>query len=99
MGLNIPVLEYILWLPALIIQHHQYMNEDTNNNQNSQDADYRRRNRHYYGRVYPGIWLLLVGLIFLLSNFGFFHGNTWGKLWPLFIIIPGLFMLLRPRRY
>jgi hypothetical protein len=78
------------------------MNDDLNNsNPNSQDPDgnYRRRNRRFYGWTYPGIWLILIGLIFLLSNFGFFHGNTWGKLWPLFIIIPGLFMLLRPRRY
>jgi uncharacterized membrane protein len=61
-------------------------------------ASVRQRNHHYYGRVYPGIWLVLVGVIFLLNNFGYFQGEAWGKLWPLFLIIPGLFMLFRPRR-
>jgi hypothetical protein len=80
------------------------MNEDLNNtdsNQNSHghNEDFRRRNRHFYGWVQPGVWLILVGVFFLLSNFGLFNGDVWGKLWPLFIIIPGLFMLFRPRRY
>lgn len=68
--------------------------DETNQNQDS----YRQRNYHFYGRVFPGVWLILIGVIFILSNFGFLHGDVWGKLWPVFIIIPGIFMLLRPRR-
>ena len=69
------------------------MNEDKENKDS-----YRERNRHYYGRMYPGAWLIIVGVIFLLNNFGYLQGEAWGKLWPLFIIITGLFMLLRSRR-
>ncbi|MGH7249380.1 MAG: LiaI-LiaF-like domain-containing protein [Minisyncoccia bacterium] len=48
--------------------------------------------------MFPGIYLLLVGVLFLLNNFGYFQGEAWGKLWPLFLIIPALFMIFRPRR-
>ena len=79
------------------------MNEDPNNNpdSNSQDpnTDFRRRNRRFYRWTQPGVWLIFIGILFLLSSFGVFHGEVWGKLWPLFIIIPGLFMIFRPRRY
>jgi hypothetical protein len=63
-----------------------------------QNSSYRRRPRYFYGRIYPGIWLIVIGLIFLANNFGYFDGRAWGKLWPLFLIVPGVFMLLRPRR-
>ena len=58
----------------------------------------RQRNYHFYGRIYSGVVTIVVGIIFLLNNFGFIHWNAWGKLWPLFVIIAGIFMLLRPRR-
>jgi hypothetical protein len=68
-----------------------------NDEQENKDS-YRKRNRFYYGRVYPGIWLIIIGVFFLLSNFGYLNGEVWGKLWPLFIIIPGVFMVLRSRQ-
>jgi hypothetical protein len=55
-------------------------------------------NGYYYGQVYPAVWLLLVGGIFLLNNFGVVRWNAWGKLWPLFIIVSALLILFRPRR-
>ncbi len=69
------------------------MNED----QGKEDS-YRHKNRFYYSTVYPAVWLIIIGIVFLLSNFGYLRGDVWGKLWPVFIIIPGVFMLLRPRR-
>ena len=61
--------------------------------------DSQRRQRGYYYRVVPGIYVLVVGVLFLLNNFGYFHGDAWGKLWPLFIIIPALVMIFRPRKW
>jgi hypothetical protein len=62
------------------------------------DQDNKSRRYWYYGSLYPGIWMLVIGIVFLLNNFGYLQGNAWGKLWPLFIIIPALFMIFRPRR-
>ncbi len=61
---------------------------------NSQKA--RRHSR--YGRILPGTILLVIGLVFLLNNYGIIKGDVWGKLWPLFLIIPGLLILFTPRR-
>jgi hypothetical protein len=68
-----------------------------NDEQENKDS-YQKKNRYYYSRVYPAVWLIVIGFFFLLNNFGYLSGDVWGKLWPLFIIIPGVFMLLRPRR-
>jgi hypothetical protein len=53
------------------------------------------RRHGFYGPLYGGVWVVVIGVIFLLNNFGYLQGNAWGKLWPLFIIIPGLFMIGR----
>ncbi len=66
------------------------MNEDKENKDSC-----RNSRRHFHGRVFPGIWLIVIGGIFLLNNFGYLQGEAWGKLWPIFIIIPGLFMIFR----
>ena len=63
------------------------------------NKDYWSSNSYWYGRVYPGIWMLVIGIIFLLNNFGYLQGEAWGKLWPLFIIVPALFMIFRPHRH
>ena len=49
--------------------------------------------RRWRGSVYGGIWVVVVGVIFLLNNFGYFRGDAWGKLWPVFIIVSGLFII------
>lgn len=43
--------------------------------------------------VLPGIILVTLGTIFLLNNYGLTNFDI-GKLWPLFLIIPGVFMIL-----
>ena len=44
-----------------------------------------------------GMLLLLVGALFLLSNFGIFDWLSWGRLWPLLLILLGVALLLRRR--
>jgi hypothetical protein len=68
-------------------------------NQPDNKESFKNRNSRFYGGIYPGIWLIVVGGIFLLNNFGFLRWNAWGKLWPLFIIITGFFMIFRPRHH
>lgn len=68
------------------------MNEDNINNDGQS-----KKHRSFYGGMYGGVWLILIGVIFLLNNFGFLQGEAWGKLWPLFIIIPGVFMIFQRR--
>ncbi|HEV8666864.1 MAG TPA: DUF5668 domain-containing protein [Candidatus Paceibacterota bacterium] len=66
---------------------------------NNKDRDFYHSNSFWYGRILPGMWMLVIGIIFLLNNFGFLQNDAWGKLWPLFIIIPALFMIFRPHRH
>lgn len=40
-----------------------------------------------------GIMLIILGIIFLLNNYGLDYINI-GKLWPLFLIIVGISILL-----
>lgn len=47
----------------------------------AQDGDFDR------GQAFSGVMAILVGLIF-------FFDWDWGKVWPLFLIVPGLGMLL-----
>ena len=46
------------------------------------------------GRVWGGA-VFVVGVIFLLNNFGVIHGNVWRFLWPGILIMVGLGMLAR----
>jgi hypothetical protein len=39
----------------------------------------------------PSVWLLLVGVLFLLDTFGVLR---WGHSWPFFLILGGVMMLL-----
>ncbi len=68
---------------------------DTQQQNNSSN---RKGGGWYYGMLYPGICTLVVGIIFLLNNFGYLKWNAWGKIWPVFIIIAALFMIFRSRK-
>ena len=67
-------------------------------NEDQEHKDASRRRSYFSSGAYPGVYLLVVGIIFLLNSFGYLRGDAWGKLWPIFIIIPALFMIFRPRR-
>jgi hypothetical protein len=47
-------------------------------------------------RMIPGVILVVIGAMFLLFNFGYinFHWENFAILWPLFIIVPGVLLLL-----
>ncbi|MBI2918569.1 MAG: PspC domain-containing protein [Chloroflexi bacterium] len=45
------------------------------------------RGRHRY---LVGVVLVIVGLLFLMGNFGLFWWLSWGRLWPLALIGVGL---------
>lgn len=40
------------------------------------------------------VLLITVGFVALLQSFGILP-NAWGKLWPLFLLVPGLILLFR----
>lgn len=40
--------------------------------------------------------LVIIGLLVLSNNFGFFNGVSLDKLWPLLLIIGGILLLYRP---
>jgi phage shock protein PspC (stress-responsive transcriptional regulator) len=42
-----------------------------------------------------GMFLLVLGVIFLLSNFGYMHWFNFSRLWPVFLIIFGFLMIAR----
>jgi len=42
-----------------------------------------------------GIILILLGTVWLMSNFGFFPGIAWQDAWPIFLVGLGLWFLLR----
>ena len=44
-----------------------------------------------------GALIILIGLIFLLQNFGVFWWWKWGYLWPVILILIGVALLVRRR--
>ena len=73
------------------------MDEDQSNQnsqQNTTNGYQRQRNR----RGYPGLILIIIGIVFLLINYGYIDTVSWGRLWPFLLIIFGLFILIRRRR-
>jgi hypothetical protein len=52
--------------------------------------------RHTSGLVW-GIFLIIIGVVFLLKNFGLFPYDI-GQLWPIALIVPGIFIILNHRK-
>jgi phage shock protein C len=42
-----------------------------------------------------GLVLVVIGIIFLASNFGLFSWWRWSVLWPLVLILGGVFLIVR----
>jgi len=56
-------------------------------------AFYRMR---LFSALRGSVWVILVGVMFLLSNFGIL---SWGRSWPLFIIVAGLMTFFERTAY
>lgn len=48
----------------------------------------------YRGSTFWGLALLLVGVVLLLTNFGILAINAWNLLWPLFLVLLGVWLVL-----
>ncbi len=48
--------------------------------------------------VVGALFLILLGVMLLMNSLGILPGNVWSYVWPLFLILIGLNMILRPRR-
>jgi membrane-associated PAP2 superfamily phosphatase len=48
--------------------------------------------------VFVGIFVLALGVLFLLRNAGFLSGDIWKYIWPLALIALGISMLLSSKR-
>jgi len=46
--------------------------------------------------LFVGIGLLVLGLLFLLSNFGYYSWALWDRWWPLVLVAIGLYIIFRP---
>lgn len=42
-----------------------------------------------------GVVLIVVGVVFLLQNLGYVTGEVWNVVWPAFIVLLGISMILR----
>ena len=49
------------------------------------------------GNLWGGAILIIIGLYFLLRNLGFLGGLDFSLVWPVILIIVGLFLLFRKR--
>lgn len=47
----------------------------------------------FSGRMTIALIIIVIGVVFLLQNLGFFSSGVWGMIWPLALIIVGLAML------
>ncbi|MEW6456291.1 MAG: DUF5668 domain-containing protein [Acidobacteriota bacterium] len=46
-----------------------------------------------------GIFLVIIGAVFLLQNLGYISGSAWKIIWPLILIALGLSILFRRRHF
>ncbi|MCD6162974.1 MAG: hypothetical protein J7K40_11260 [candidate division Zixibacteria bacterium] len=46
-----------------------------------------------------GIFLLCIGALYLLRNFGLFHGSIWNWAWPILLICMGIWLIIKPFAY
>ncbi len=53
------------------------------------------RSRQDSGGLVWGVVLLVVGVVFLLNNFGYLPVGLWDQWWPLLLIAVGVVLLLR----
>ena len=58
-------------------------------------VNHRSSNGRWTRNQLGGLFLILIGAIFLLANLGFLWWWNWGTMWPTILIGMGLFILAR----
>ncbi|MDD5290171.1 MAG: DUF5668 domain-containing protein [Patescibacteria group bacterium] len=48
--------------------------------------------------MFFGLLLVILGVLFLLRNFGILTASVWGILWPAVIVILGLSMMFKKNK-
>ena len=48
--------------------------------------------------MFFGLFLIIIGVIFLLENIGVITGDVWKYIWPSLIILLGFSVLIKPSR-
>ncbi|MFN8407441.1 MAG: PspC domain-containing protein [Sphingobacteriaceae bacterium] len=93
----------ILWIavPSGSIESIQGISSKTEKGVNSEtiSPDGAVKEKNGMGRVFWGLFLIVIGAFFLLDEFGFVP--FWfdlGKLWPFVIIIPGILIIAKAKR-
>ncbi len=49
--------------------------------------------------MFFSLLLILLGVIFLLKNLGLLAGNIWSLIWPLVLILIGVYLIVKGRRH
>ncbi|MCD6270187.1 hypothetical protein J7J23_00185 [bacterium] len=49
--------------------------------------------------MFFALLFILLGIVYLLKNLNIISVNSWGVIWPSVLIIIGIYMLLKERRY
>lgn len=99
LGLFIPhfpvgLMYFILWIvlpKAETSETLNYANDLTN--QNPIDTAMKKRNNNFLG----GILLIVAGFIFLFDEYNLFDWLRFDRLWPIFMIIPGLYLIFKDK--
>lgn len=48
--------------------------------------------------MWIGIFLVIMGLLYLLHNMGIIYGNIWEWAWPILLICLGIGIIFKPKR-
>ena len=63
-----------------------------------QTTEQKKKGLFPLGSMYPAGLMIIIGVYFLLNNFGIVSGDSLSKLWPLLIIVPALISLFSLKR-
>ncbi len=69
----------------------------THSTEESQENSHKGK-RHGRHHTYVGVFIVIIGCLFLLDNFGYLPHDMWSKYWPIVIIILGLMRIFRSHK-
>lgn len=48
--------------------------------------------------MFISLLFIVIGIVFLLKNLGVITGDVWGIIWPLILIVFGVYLTLKAHR-